>query len=151
MSPVDQDRARAGADRADGISRRLWGGDVMSPRSATMRVGAVVAVFVGLFHIVPVPEYLAKAPYLGVMFLLGGLAPFAAAIVMVVPAFPAGLRRLAIALMALACTIMIIMGVISRVVGLPGVGQDPWDAFLIISLVLEAGFLALAPRLLSRS
>jgi len=81
---------------------------------------------------------------------LGGLAPLAAAIVMVVPAFPTGLRRLAIALMALACVLMIIMGVISRVVGLPGVGQDPWDAFLIISLVLEAAFLALTPTLLGR-
>ena len=128
----------------------MSGTGVISPPRGALWAGAVVAVFVGLFHIVPVPEYLAKAPYLGVMFLLGGLAPIAAAIVMVVPAFPTGLRRLAIALMALACFLMIVMGVISRVVGLPGVGKDPRDAFLIISLVLEAAFLALTPTLLGR-
>lgn len=133
----------------------MSGVGVLSTRRITTRVaalwaGAVIAIFVGIFHIVPVPEYLAKAPYLGVMFLLGGLAPIAAAIVMVVPAFPPGLQRLAIALMALACALMIIMGILSRVVGLPGVGRDPWDAFLLISLVLEAAFLALTPVLLSR-
>lgn len=113
-------------------------------------LGAVLAVFIGLFHIVPVPEYLDTEPYLGVMFLLGGLAPFAAAAVMVVPAFPAGLRRLAVLLMALASALMILMGVISRTTGLPGVGQEPWDAFLLISIALEAAFLALTPVLLDR-
>ena len=132
-----------------GQARNRTGNRAM--RTGALWLGAVVAVFVGLFHIVPVPEYLAKAPYLGLMFLLGGLAPIAAAVVMVVPAFPAGLRRLAIALMALACLLMIIMGILSRVVGLPGVGRDPWDAFLIISLVLESAFLALTPILLRRT
>ena len=83
------------------------------------------------------------------MFLVGGLAPFAAAIVMVTPAFPAGLRRLAIALMALACTLMIVLGVTSRIIGLPGVEQGEWDAFIVISLLLEAAFLALTPTLLA--
>ena len=128
----------------------MSGAGVISPPRGALWAGAIIAVFVGLFHIVPAPEYLAKAPYLGVMFLLGGLAPIAAAVVMVVPAFPTGLRRLAIALMALACVLMFVLGISSRVVGLPGVGQDPWDAFLIISLLLEAAFLALTPTLLSR-
>lgn len=128
----------------------MTGVGVLNPPRTALWAGAVIAAFVGIFHIVPVPEYLAKASYLGVMFLLGGLAPLAAALVMVVPAFPAGLRRLAIALMALACILMIIMGIVSRTVGLPGVGRDPWDAFLLISLALEAAFLALTPTLLRR-
>ena len=127
----------------------MSGTGVMSARSSAMWVGGV-ATLVGLFHVVPAPEYLVKQPYLGVMFLLGRLGPIAAAIVMVVPAFPAGLQRLAIALTALACALMIVFGVLSRITGLPGLDREPWDALILISLVLEAAFLSLTPTLLSR-
>ena len=119
-------------------------------RAVALWAGAVVAVFIGLFHLIPVPDYLAEGvPYVAVMFLVGGVASFAAAVVMVVPAFPAGLRRLAIALMALNSLLMIVFGVLSRVVGLPGV-EGGWDSFILISLAIEAAFLALTPILLRR-
>ena len=123
----------------------------MSPaatRTTSLLVaGAVVAALIGVVHLIEAPEYFEAAAYLGVLFLVGGLGPLAAAVAMVVPRF-AGLRRLAITLTALASIIMIVMGVLSRTAGLPGLDESEWEPLLIISLVLELVFVLMTPALL---
>ena len=93
----------------------------LGTRTVALWAGAVLATFIGILQIVPVAEYLQLAPHLGVLFLIGGLVPLAAAAVMVLPAFPDALRQPAVTLMALASILMIVPGVVSQVVGLPGV------------------------------
>lgn len=123
----------------------------MSPtttRTTSLLVaGAVVAALIGVVHLVEAPEYLEAAAYLGVLFVIGGLGPLAAAVAMVVPRF-AGLRRLAITLTALAGVVMIVMGVVSRTVGLPGLDDAEWEPLLVVSLVLELVFVLMTPALL---
>ena len=125
----------------------------MSP-AATARTtsllvgGAVVAALVGVIHLVVIPDGFEEGPaYVGVLFIVGGVAPLAAAAAMVLPAL-ASVRRLAILLMALASIVMIVMGLVSRLAGLPGAEQEGWGLLIVASLVLELVFVLMTPALL---
>jgi hypothetical protein len=102
--------------------------------------GAALAALVGLIHLVETPEYLEEEPYIGVLFLVGGVALLAAAAAMVVPAL-ARYRAAAWAGAALACALMIIGGVLSRTTGLPSFKEDEWEPLLVVSIVLELAYL----------
>jgi hypothetical protein len=108
-------------------------------------VTCALALAVGLIHLALTPEYLGEELLLGLGFLIGGLALVAGAAV--VPARLAGsLTRTALDLVALILACMFVGGILSRTVGLFGfLEKGNWEAFLVISLVLEAVALALWP------
>ena len=125
----------------------------MSPARTVTRTtsllvgGAVVAALVGILHLVVIPDGFEGAPYVGVLFIVGGIAPLAAAAAMVLPAL-ASVRRPAILLMALASVVMIVMGLVSRLTGLPGAEKEDWAVLIVASLVLELVFVLMTPALL---
>lgn len=107
----------------------------------TSRLGAAALAVVGVIHLVLAPEYLSEQPYLGVLFVAGGIA---------CAIFAAGLWRGGDAaswtLGALTMAGMGIGFVLSRTTGLPGFHETEWEPSGLVCLVLEAGFLLLAAR-----
>jgi len=103
------------------------------------KIAAAALAAVGLIHIALAPEYLGEAAYIGALFIVGGLAAVAAAGVL--------WRRDQPAAWALGTVIaagMAVGFVLSRTVGLPGFHESEWELSGLVSLALEAGFLALA-------
>ena len=111
----------------------------MNERNRHIAAGALAVV--GVIHIVLAPEYAEEAAYLGVLFVLGGLALGVLAVrLWRADDTPAWL---------LGSLIMAAMGVgfvLSRTVGLPGFHEGEWELSGLLCLVLEAGFLGLAAR-----
>lgn len=112
------------------------------------RSGAAMIAAAGLLHLVLVPEYLAEAPFLGVLFLIAApLTGWVAWRLWRADDVPAWLLGSAVS------AGMIAGFVASRTVGLFGYSSADW-AEGIPSLLVEAAFLALAarslPALLSR-
>ena len=109
---------------------------------ARTRLMAILAGAVGLIHLVLVPEYLEEKPYVGWLFLAGGLMIVAATIL----GFrAAGTPRAALAWAAAATVAagMFVGGVASRTTGLPdGFHPQEWEPMLVVSLVLEVVYLA---------
>jgi hypothetical protein len=112
---------------------------------ALRRSGAALAGAVGLLHLALAPEYLTEQLYVGVLFLVGGVALLAAAV---------GIwRHATVAWLTAAATSvgMLVGGVASRTVGLPGFKESDWELSLLVSLVLEAALLAVSVRPLLRA
>lgn len=115
--------------------------------SATRHVAAATAVAAAAVHLALLGEYLEEAPYVGVLFVIGSAALVYAAV---------GVWRrddpLAWAVGAAVSAGMIVGFVLSRTVGLPGFHEADWDVAGIVSMGVEAGYLAAAwakrPRLL---
>lgn len=108
--------------------------------STTRRhVAAALLAATGVLHLALSPEYLDEQAYLGVLFILGGLA----AIVVAVRLW-ATEDALAWAAGALMAAGMAVGFVLSRTVGLPGFHESEWEASGFLSLVLEGGFVVLA-------
>lgn len=109
------------------------------------RIAAGLLAATGGLHLVLAPEYMAEKAYIGVLFILGGLAALAIA---------ARLWRandaLAWTLGACAAAGMGIAFVVSRSIGLPGFHPADWEFAGLVSLALEAGFLAAGARHLQR-
>jgi peptidoglycan/LPS O-acetylase OafA/YrhL len=101
-------------------------------------VAAAVAALSALIHFVEAPEYLEKTPYLGVLFIAGGLALVYVAVQLVRRPDP-----IAWTVGALVAAGMVVGGVLSRTVGLPGFHETDWEPLLLASLVLEVAYLAL--------
>jgi hypothetical protein len=112
----------------------------MTPR----KVAIALISATGLIHLVLAPEYLEEQAYVGVLFLLG-----AAGCALV--AFMLGRDGRDTRAWALGSLISVGMGagfILSRTVGLPGFHESEWELSGILTLLTEAGFLALAlPRL----
>ena len=112
-----------------------------SGTSRTVRwSAATLAVVVGAIHLVLSPEYLEKQTYIGVLFIVGGAALVAAAIGIV-----ARDDRTSWVVGALVMAGMFVGFILSRTTGLPSFHEEEWELSGIVSLVLEAGFLALLP------
>jgi hypothetical protein len=108
--------------------------------SLTLRRAAACALAAtGVIHLVLAPEYLGEQAYVGVLFILGGVACAALAIRLWqrddLPAW---------VLAALTAAGMAAGFVLSRTVGLPGFKEADWEPSGILTLLLEAGVLAAA-------
>ncbi|MFN8159822.1 MAG: hypothetical protein U0R52_02090 [Solirubrobacterales bacterium] len=108
------------------------------------RVGAAAIGAAGAIHLLLTPEYFGQQPYIGVLFALGGIAAVAIA-----AALWARDRATWWALGELLCAGMALGFIASRTVGLPGFQESEWELSGIVSLLLEAGFIALASSALA--
>jgi len=111
----------------------------MMDRTKMRKVAAAAIAAVGAIHLVLAPEYFGEQAYVGILFLCGAAASAVIAgrlwIADHTPAWIAG------------AAVSLGMGagfVLSRTVGLPGFHESEWELSGIVSLLLEAGFLALA-------
>ena len=116
----------------------------MQPQTARrLAAGAIAAV--GAIHLALAPEYFDEQAYVGVLFVLGGIAAAAIAVRLWVadhtPSWALG---------ALIAAGMAVGFVLSRTVGLPGFKESEWEASGILSLLLEGGFLVLAATFLGK-
>jgi drug/metabolite transporter (DMT)-like permease len=113
--------------------------------SPTLRhISAAALAVVGVIHLVLAPEYFQQQAYLGVLFILGGVA---------LAVFAVRLWRADdTPSWLLGALIMAGMGVgfvLSRTVGLPGFKETEWELSGLICLVLEAGFVLASLRALA--
>lgn len=104
-------------------------------RIQSRRLAAALLGAIGVLHLVLAPEYLEEKTYLGVLFVLGGLAALAVA-----ARLWSRHDRPAWALGALLATGMAAGFILSRSVGLPGFHESDWELSGIVSVLLEAGF-----------
>jgi hypothetical protein len=115
---------------------------MISPTIRKLSAAALAAV--GVIHLVLSPEYLGEQTYIGALFIAGGLFLCALAVALWradnVPSWLLG---------ALTMAGMGIAFVLSRTTGLPGFKESEWELSGIVTLVLEAGFVAAAIAALS--
>lgn len=110
----------------------------------TRRLAAAALGVVGVIHLVLSPEYLSEQAYVGVLFILGGLALLVFAVRLWRTGDPPSWL-----LGALTMAGMGIGFVLSRTVGLPGFHESEWELSGLICLVLEAVFVVVAARALA--
>jgi hypothetical protein len=108
------------------------------------RISAAALAVVGVIHLVLAPEYFEEQAYVGVLFVLGGVALAVLAVRLWLsddaPSWLAG---------ALVMAGMGIGFVLSRTIGLPGFKEAEWELSGVICLILEAGFVLTAARALA--
>lgn len=100
------------------------------------RMAAALLAATGALHLVLAPEYLQEKAYVGVLFILGGLASLAVA-----ARLWARNDRQAWALGALIAAGMAVGFILSRSIGLPGFHESDWELSGIVSVLLEAAFI----------
>lgn len=100
----------------------------------------LIALSIAAIHLVLVPHELEEKLYVGVLFIIGGLALCLSAVGLAISTT----RKPAWALGGLISVGMFLGFVLSRTVGLPGLLEGEWPPVGILSLVLEAVFVALA-------
>ena len=105
-------------------------------RRQIRRVAAALLAATGALHLVLAPEYLQEKAYIGVLFILGGLASLAVA-----GRLWTHNDRQAWALGALTAAGMAGGFILSRSIGLPGFHETDWELSGLVSVLLEAGFL----------
>lgn len=103
------------------------------------RVGASLLAATGAIHLVLAPEYLGEKAYIGLGFVLGGIAA------LVIAARIWRERDIAAwTLGALLAAGMAVGFVLSRTTGLPGFHEAEWELSGIVSVLLEIGFVGCA-------
>ena len=110
---------------------------ITTPSKRLTLWGTSLIALVGLIHLLVVPEYFEFATYLGLLFILNALGSFASAVGIYRHAWwgwPLGL------VMAGGAFFMYIE---SRTIGLPGLNEGWLDPPGILSLIVEAIFVAL--------
>ena len=108
-------------------------------------IGITLILLTGLIHLVEAPEYLEEATYTGLLFVANGIVAAIAAV-----GIYRGARGWGWGLGAVLAAASIVGYVMSRTVGLPGIGVEEWlEGAGIASLVVEALFVAVAVRVLS--
>jgi hypothetical protein len=107
--------------------------------TTTRRIAAGALGATGVLHLALAPEYLAEQAYVGVLFVLGGLT----CAVLAARLWRAD-EAVTWILGALTAAGMFAGFVLSRTVGLPGFHEAEWEASGLLSLLLEAGVVALA-------
>ena len=115
-----------------------------TPSPTPRRVAAGLLAATGVLHLVLVPEYLGEQAYIGVLFILGGLASLALAAAL--------WTRDELATWGAAALVaagMFAGFVLSRTTGLPGFHESEWELSGVISLILEGGVVLLALRSLA--
>ncbi|MFJ9828974.1 hypothetical protein ACIRSU_32060 [Streptomyces sp. NPDC101160] len=98
---------------------------------------AFCALASAVLHLLLVPSHLEEMPYIGVLFLVGGVVLLAVAVGLV-----ARRRPLVAGWVGAATSVGMIVGfVLSRTVGLPGFHETDWEPpYGILSLVAEGVF-----------
>lgn len=109
----------------------------------SLLTGIAIALIIvtGLIHLIEAPDNMQEAAYKGVMFFLNGGAALIAAV-----GIYRGSKSWGWGLGALVAGGALVMYVVSRTIGLPGLGID--DAWLepigLLSLIVEASFVLVA-------
>ena len=107
------------------------------PIARIRRLAAALLAGTGVLHLVLAPEYLAEKTYVGVLFILGGLASLAVA-----TCLWKAHDTVAWALGGVTAAGMAAGFLLSRSVGLPGFHPTDWEPSGIVSVLVEAGFVA---------
>jgi hypothetical protein len=103
------------------------------------RVAAGLLAGTGVLHLALAPEYLGEQLYVGLLFIAGGIV----SAVLAARLWRADDLRAWLAGAAVAAG-MALGFVLSRTVGLPGFHEAEWELSGLLSLLLEAGVVALA-------
>jgi hypothetical protein len=98
---------------------------------------AVAAAIVGVIHLVLAPEQLKAEAYVGVLFIVGGLAALYVAVRLWMAS-----DSFAWTLGAIVSACMFVGFILSRTTGLPGFKEPDWELSGIVSLIVEATFVA---------
>jgi hypothetical protein len=110
----------------------------------TRKLAAAALAANGVIHLILSPEYLSQQTYVGALFIAGGLFLCGLAVALWradnVPSWLLG---------ALTMAGMGVAFVLSRTTGLPGFKESEWELSGLVTLVLEAGFIAAAIPALS--
>lgn len=110
-------------------------------------VGAAIALIVvtGLIHLVTAPDDFSEAAYKGAMFVANGFAALIAA-----AGIYRGSKTWGWGLGLLVAGGAMVMYVVSRTIGLPGLGvDDAWfEPIGVLSLLVEGAYVVLALRVL---
>lgn len=107
--------------------------------------GFVLILATGLIHVIDAPDSFEEATYKGILFVANGAAALVAAV-----GIARGERSWGWGLGTVIAAGSFVGYVISRTVGLPGLGPDEWAEPLgVASLVVEAVFTLIAVRALS--
>jgi hypothetical protein len=109
------------------------------------RSAALALAVTGIIHLVLAPEYLEEQAYIGVLFVLGGVA----ALVLTARLWKVDDARAWI-VGSLVAGGMFVGFALSRTVGLPSFHESEWEVSGLVTLVLEAGFIAIAVNALRR-
>ncbi|MBI1279935.1 MAG: hypothetical protein GC179_17545 [Anaerolineaceae bacterium] len=112
-------------------------------------MGAAIALIVvtGLIHLVTAPENFDEAAYKGMMFMVNGVAALIAA-----AGIYRGSKTWGWGLGLLVAGGAIVMYVVSRTIGLPGIGiDDAWfEPIGVLSLLVEGIYVVLAIKVLGQ-
>lgn len=111
------------------------------PTTTIRRIGAAMLAATGVLHLALVPEYLHEKTYVGLLFIAGGLIAVAVAV-----RLWARDDLRAWALGGLTAAGMAAGFVLSRLTGLPGFHPTDWELSGIVSVLLEAAFIAALVR-----
>jgi uncharacterized membrane protein YciS (DUF1049 family) len=101
------------------------------------RVAAAAIAVTGVIHLVLAPEQLSQKAYIGALFIAGGVAALVVAARLWIRSDGS-----AWTLGAVVSACMFVGFILSRTTGLPGFKEPDWELSGIVTLVLEAGFVA---------
>jgi hypothetical protein len=102
-------------------------------KTTLQKAGLLSLAGTGVLHLALAPEYFSEQAYVGVLFVLGGIACLGLAGWIWKRVDDAAAWTLA----ALAAAGMALGFILSRTVGLPGFHESEWEASGLISLLLE--------------
>jgi drug/metabolite transporter (DMT)-like permease len=108
-------------------------------RLAAQRIAAALLALTGVVHLVLAPRYLRDVPYLGVLFVLAGLA----ALTLGAELWRTGDRTVWLC-GAVLCLGLVVGLLLARTVGLPAFSKDSWGAGGVLGLMVEGGYLLTA-------
>lgn len=111
--------------------------NVWNKAIATRRAASVAIAAVGVIHLALSGDYLDEATYLGVLFIVGGLT-----LVYVAVRLWFSRDFVAWSVGGVAAVCMFIGFILSRTVGLPSFHESEWEPSGIVTLVLEAAYIA---------
>jgi hypothetical protein len=109
----------------------------MTREPTLRRVAAAAIAVVGVIHLVLAHEYLQEQAYVGVLFIAGGAGALLVALRLLFAPDP-----LVWSLGVVIAAGMFAGFILSRTTGLPGFKEPDWELSGIVSLILEAAFIA---------
>ncbi|MCB0874984.1 MAG: hypothetical protein R2718_13310 [Solirubrobacterales bacterium] len=118
----------------------------MQNESQLRRIGAAMVAATGAIHLVLAPEYFGERAWVGLGFILGGIAALLVASRLWRRSDPGAWTA-----GALLSAGMAVGFVLSRTTGLPGFHESEWELSGILSVLLEVGFVGIAASVLRAS
>ncbi len=119
-----------------------------APSSIIVGVAMALIIVTGLIHLVTAPDDFTEATYKGLMFVANGIAALIAA-----AGIYRGSRIWGWSLGLLVAGGALVMYVVSRTIGMPGLGVDEawFEPIGVLSLLVEGAYVVLAIRVLSQN